>query len=255
MKKPLILILFLVSPLFGFEGPDYMLTGDLYIPNQKYFNLSCMPHKNSGVDAAFRNASLYGIKSLNWNYAGARAYSETGVFIATFRSYGIKNLYSTTTLSLLFQKTLFQRASFGLGYSRKEHTYGENSYKTSSDIFSFGAGASYRNYSLNISIDNLAFKKQEYDSNPELIMALNWQADKILNVYCSLFNDRRGKSRFTVGQDLVLYKSYMLKAGLISSPEVYFAGLEVVYKRIVFSYTYFDIGGLPDCSRLTLSYR
>ena len=255
MKRSLVLMLFIISPLFGFEGPDYMLIGDLHVPNQKYFNLSCLPHNNSGVDAIFRNASLYGINSLNWNYAGARVYSETGAFIASFRSYGIKNLYSSTMFSLLFQKVLFRQASFGFGYSRKEHNYGENLYKTSFDIFSFSAGASYKNYSLNVALDNLAFKKREYNNNPELVMAVNWQANKVLNIYSSFFNDSRKKSRFSIGQDLVLHKSYILKAGLLSGPEVYFIGFEIVYKHIVFGYTYYDIGGLPDCSRLTLSYR
>jgi hypothetical protein len=108
-----------------------------------------------------------------------------------------------------------------------------------------------------ISVGNLSLKRagKGYSDKPELIVSCFWPADEILSLYGAYYKDRLDKSRFLIGQKLELIKPLIIEAGLLSGPEIYFIGMEIIYKRFVFGYTLFDIGRLPNCSRLTLSYR
>ena len=139
MKKALILSLLISTAALAFEGPDFMLTGDLYIPHENKFNVAGIHHRGKGIEAAFQNASLYGISSLKWNWVGAYIFSETGEIGMIFRSYGINDLYSSTLFSVFINKSIFERTSLGLGYKREEYNYGDNLHKASTNIFSFNA--------------------------------------------------------------------------------------------------------------------
>ena len=254
MTKILVIVLLAVNITSGFEGPDFMLSGDLYIPRNKVFNLSSVPDGYSGVSAIFRSSSLYGIKSLNWTYAGVKINSETGTLAVSFRNYGYKELYSSTELLILLQKSVFKKASIGIGYSHKGYEYG-NDYKDDYDIFSLSTGVDIDPFSLSLSVVNLSIKKRDFNNNQEIVAAVNWKANKILNIYSLFYRDSRKHKRISIGQDLIVHESIVLNAGLISNPEIYYAGFEIVYNRLIFGYTFYSIGGLPDCARLTLSFR
>jgi len=254
--KTIILIILLLSALaFAMEGPDLILIGDLYVPQSNGFSLACNTYENRGVDVVLCNASLYNISSLNWIFAGANVHSRFGSLSVSFRDYGISELYKSTKLSLYLHKPVYKNISLGLGYSRKEYNYGDNFYNSASDVFSFGAGLKLRSISLSALIDNLTYKKQSFNNDSELCFSLCWQADDLLTFHALYFNDNRKHERLSFGQNLILAKQLNLKAGLLTCPDVYYAGFEIVYKSFVFGYTYFDIGGLPDCMRITLSYR
>ena len=37
--------------------------------------------------------------------------------------------------------------------------------------------------------------------------------------------------------------------------QVYYAGFEIVYKRLAIGYTFYDISALPNCSKFAVTYR
>jgi hypothetical protein len=251
-------VFFLLAPLaFCLEGPDFMLVGDYYIPADNGFSITTVPYDKTGFSAVFRNCLLYGIGSLNWIYSGVKVYSQFGSAGVIFRDYGIKKLYSSTDFSFFLQKSLWRKISIGVGYSHIGYSYGDNVYQSFSDIVSFGAGWRLMDINIAISVGNLSLKRagNEYSDKPEVIASCFWPAGEILSLYGAYYKDRINKSRFLIGQNLELIKPLIIKAGLLGGPEIYFVGMEIIYKRFVFGYTLFDIGRLPNCSRLTLSYR
>jgi len=255
MKKIILVLLLISASAYALEGPDFMLIGDLYVPQPNCFSFACNSCENQGIDVVFRNASLYKISSLNWIFAGASIHSKFGSLAVSFRDYGINELYKSTMLSLYLQKPVYNSIFMRLGYSRKEYSYGVNYYNSTSNVFAFGAGLKFRSFNLSAIIDNLAFKKESFNNNPELCFSLFWQADELLTFHAIYFNDNRKHDRLLFGQSFMLAKPLNFKAGILMKPDAYYTGFEIVYKRFVFGYTYFDIGGLPDCMRLTLSYR
>lgn len=256
--KIILAMLFLLMPVtFCLEGPDFMLVSDYYIPTDEGFNITPIPYDKAGFSAVLRNASLYGIGSLDWIYSGAKIYSQFGSIGVIFRDYGINDLYSSTVFTIFLQKSFWRKISIGAGYSHMAYNYGDNVYQISEDRISLGAGWRLRGFSITVSIDNRPVNKTKrgYSDKLELVAAGFWPADEILSLYGAYYKDRLDKSRFLIGQKLELLKPLVIEAGLLSGPEIYFIGLEVIYKRFVFGYTLFDLGRLPDCSRLTLSYR
>lgn len=256
--KLVLTILILLTPMaFCLEGPDFMLIGDYYIPTDNGFCITSKSYDKAGLSAVFRSASLYGVGSLNWVNGGARLYSQSGSVGVIFRDYGIDDLYSSTTFMIFLQKALWRKISVGAGYSNMAYSYGDDVYQISYDRISFGAGWSLQDFNIAVLVDNQSFNnnKNGYSGEMEFITAGSWSVNEILSLYGAYFKDNLDVNRFLIGQKLELVKPLIIEAGFLSGPEIYFIGLEIIYKRFVFGYTLFDIGGLPDCSRLTLSYR
>jgi hypothetical protein len=256
MRFALLISLVWIATAFSLEGPDLMLLGDQFAPDNKSMSLTSLPDSAFHVEAATRHAYLYGIKSLNWTYASARYDFKNNSAVIAFRSYGIDKLYQSSWYSIAARKSVIKKLSFGLGYTRNELVYGDNLLKISEDFIAIDAGANFDKFALRASAGNIALDKNNKKYNkPEYTAACFWQADSSLSVSCLLFNDKRDHNRLMITQNLAVHKSLIIIAGLISGPEVYYAGFEIVYKRFVFGYTFYAIGGLDDCSRLSLGYR
>jgi hypothetical protein len=255
MIKLPVIVLCCLSCALALEGPDYMMNADLYVPGSGSYNQTGSYIGKAGIAAIFRHASLYGINALKWEFAGIRISSRYGAASLAFRRYGVDDLYSAACFSMFISKALINKISAGVGYSRLDNKYGDGMAKLSANVFSIGIGASWDKFEASILTENLAFEKRSYSDNPEILAGLRWQANDILSIYGVYFNDGNNRNRVAIGQDLNLTESFWLNAGLFSNPEIYFAGIEMVYNRFHLGYTYFDIGGLPDCSRITLSVR
>ncbi|MCP4582618.1 MAG: hypothetical protein GY839_13495 [candidate division Zixibacteria bacterium] len=257
MTKAILISFLCYAISFSFEGPDLMLLGPDYVFEDKSINLVGTDSTGNGISASAAQASLYGIKSLDWTYVASRITKKGWSSAITFRSYGIKDIYMSSKYSIYLGKSVSRFLLVGLSYSHLTKTYGNNLYKSADDIFSIGLGLRYSELNLRAQIDNLKFDNSGDipDNKPEIIIAGNWQTEKSFSIYALLYNDPRDHSRLILGQNLELHNSANLIAGIISGPELYFAGIEMVYKRIVFGYTYFDVGGLGDCSKLTVTYR
>ncbi|OQX91659.1 MAG: hypothetical protein B6D58_06905 [candidate division Zixibacteria bacterium 4484_95] len=255
--KLVLMILILLTPVaFCLEGPDFMLIGDYYIPTGNGFCITAKSYDKAGLSTVFRSASLYGVGSLKWINSGVKLYSQFGSVGVVFRDYGINDLYSSTAFKIFLQKSLLWKISLGASYSHNAYIYGDDTYRSSHDEISFTAGWSLHDLNIAILIDNKSLNnKNGYSDELEFIISGCWSANEILSFYGVYFKDKLDKNRFLIGQKLELIKPLIIEAGFLSGPEIYFVGLEVVYKRLVFGYTFFDVGALPDCSRLTLSYR
>ena len=254
MKKAIIFILILCSGASAFDGADFMLNADLYNPLNGGFSFYSDCHNNS-MSAVFRNARLYDIKELDWSFIGARAGLAGNNLTICFRDYGVNKLYGSTVFSLALDRQLTAGLTAGLGYTRQAIEYGDGLVNQNYNLFCLKAGYRVTQVAFGASINNLSFSTRDYNNDPELTFSVGWQADEILNIFSVYHTDRNGHARFTLGQFLQLNDYVRINLGLLNSPEVYYAGFEVVYNRFVFGYTIFDIGGLPDCSLITLSYR
>jgi len=257
MRLALLISLVCVSMAIGLEGPDFMLIGEQFMPDYKSFNLICPYDSMSRIKATAQHGFLYGIKSLNWTYVSSKCNLRSYSAAIGFRSYGIEELYMSSWYFLSLRKTVFHKLSFGLGYSRVETTYGNNLFKDSDDFAFLNISAKFNDFALAAQISNWALndKRETYHDSPEYAASCSWQADSSLSVSCVIFNDKCDHNRLMVGQNLAVHKSLNLIAGIVSGPEIYYAGLEIICKRLVFGYNYYAVGGLDDCSKLSISYR
>jgi hypothetical protein len=257
MKKVFFLILILTVSTFAFEGPDIMLIGDLYLPSRGQFNLVLADSNTNGVGVFLSNALLYNISSLRWYYGGAIYHSKLGALGFCLRDYGIKNLYSATETRLFIQKLLLKKLTLGVGYLHDSYEYGDNLYRGGNDFLFANSAAYYGTLHFALQVDKIALNRKikSLDKRPELLTSLYWQADNILAFYASLYRNTEKRFRLRIGQDMQLVKPLTLNAGFLTEPQVYYVGLEIVYKRMEFGYTYYDIGDLPNSSRITISYR
>ncbi len=256
IRTSILLVLLLPLLAFCLEGPDLMLLGDCYIPGPGGFNLCSAEPQTGGMKLTLQNASLYDIRSLDWNYAGIRYSSGCWTIAGDFRMYGVNSLYESDQYQVMIHYLFVERLSIGAGYGRKELNFGDGLYKTSINILRFSSGFKLDNFSLDLTVDNIALNDDDKAvGDPEYLFSGAWPVYRELTVYSIYYRNPYKHDRFLLGQDLKLNKHLNINAGLISGPEVYFVGLEIVYKGLVFGYTYYDVAGLPDCSKLTLNYR
>jgi hypothetical protein len=257
MRNIVVLFLILTTIVFGLEGPDFMLLGDFYSPLKSGFNLVSSNSSDNPISAVFGNASLYGISSLRWYYGGAVYQAKYGSIGFCWRDYGIKNLYSSTEARLFIQKAVLKRLAVGIGYSHTRFEYGDNVYNAGNDYLFANAAAHSGDLGLFLQIDKIALNRRikSLDKRPEFILLFSWQAETIITFDASLYRDSQKRMRLRAGQDLQLAKPLTLSAGFLTGPQVYYFGLEFVYKRLAFGYTYYDVGDMPNCSKITMSYR
>ena len=257
MKSALAVIVICASLTAAFDGPDYMLYGDIYSTNRQSINLYSFADNNSYlIQADIQHASLYGISNLNWNLAIAKCANSCWSFTGVFRSYGINDLYMNSYYALHVSRSLFDIASLGLGFERKDRTYGDNLYSDFNNSLTTHAGIRYKDFDLNLTIARILFSEKEYyPHKPEIIGSVSWQADKAFLVSGQYYRNQNNHDRFLIGQDLKLNEFLTIKAGLLSAPEVYYAGFEIVYKRLAIGYTFYDISALPNCSKFAVTYR
>ena len=257
MKKIIIFILILYSVAYGMEGPDFMLIGRNYITDPHAFNMCSSSPEDNGFRISLDNASLYGINSLDWLYAGAGYSNRNWTFCSSFKSYGIDNLYESTAYSVIIHRQLISHLSLGAGLEHRQKTFGDNLCSHRSTSLSIDFGLKFSQVYFDAIISNLAIADHNklIDGDPESILSGNWLANDALTIYAAYYRDNRGHDRLMAGQDLLLHESFIINAGFLSSPEVYFFGVEVVYKRFKFSYNFYDISGLSDCSKVALSFR
>jgi len=256
MRLAFAISLIWAAATIGLEGPDLMFIGNQYMPENKSFSFTYPPIGATRIEATAQHGFVYGIKSLNWNYVSGRCdWKDYSANIA-FRSYGIDKLYLSSWYSISARKLFFHKFVLGLGYGRNETNYGDNLFKTSEDYMAIDAGFNLGNLAIAALAGNISLNKNnEISDKPEYLAACSWQADSSLSVNCLLYNDKRNHKRLIVNQNLAVHKSLNIIAGIISAPEIYYAGLEIVYKRFVFGYTFYAVGGLDDCSKLAISYR
>jgi hypothetical protein len=257
MNKVIIFVIVLYSAVCSMEGPDFMFIGRNYIADPHAFNICSSSPEDSGFRVSLDNASLYSINSLDWLYAGAGYSYRHWTFCGSFKSYGINNLYESTAYSIIIHRRLIPCLSLGAGVEHRQKTYGDNLYNHRSTSLSIDLGLKFSQVYFDAIISNLAIADHDklIDGDPESILSGNWLANDALTIYTAYYRDNRGHDRLMVGQDLSLHESLIINAGFLSSPEVYFFGVEIIYKRFKFSYNFYDISGLPDCSKVALSFR
>ena len=257
MKSALMIIVLSASLAAALDGPDFMLYSDIYATNGYSINLfSFAGENNCLVQAEFQHASLYGLNQLNWNLAAAKYANGRWNLAGVFRSYGIDDMYINSYFALHFSRRLFDIASIGIAFEREDRTYGDNLYSDSDNSLATHAGIKYDSFNFDLTAARILFKeKKYYPHNPEIIGSVSWQADKALLIFGQYYRNQNGHDRFLIGQDLKVNEFLMIKAGLLSAPEVYYAGFEIVYKRFAIGYTFYDISALPNCSKFTLTYR
>ena len=100
---------------FCLEGPDLMLTADLYDPGPGGFESVVKSRRAFTMAAVFRDASLYDIPDLDWSMAGIRA--ELADFRGYFyyRDYGIDDLYNSTHLEFRLERSVREHFMIGVG--------------------------------------------------------------------------------------------------------------------------------------------
>lgn len=233
-----------------------MLLGLHYTPAPNSFNLCASDYENDGLKISLQNASLYDINSLNWNYAGLSYSSGCWTITNTFRSYGINKLYESARYSTALHYLITERISIGAGYTHQEINYGDALYKTSLNILRFSTGLKLNSFNLDLSVDNITLNDEvNAVGDPEYFLSGSWRVYEELTVFSLYYRNPFKHDRFMFGQNLGINKHLNINAGIMSGPEVYFVGLEVVYKRLVFGYTYYDLAGLPNCSKTTVNFR
>lgn len=257
MRTVLLFILFISSLASAFEGPDYMLYGETYVANKNAINLySFSENDGSDIQATFQHASLYGINSLDWNFTLAKYSNSYWSVTGIFRDYGIANIYAAPTYSLNVSHLFFDRAALGIGFERAERTYGDNLYSDSDNALSLNSGITLTGLNFNLIIDQIQLNhKKYYAYNPEIVASACWYADNALTIFGLFYRNKSSHDRFLIGQNLRLNEILTINAGLLSGPEVYYAGFEIVYKRFAIGYTLYDISALPNCSKFYLTYR
>jgi len=256
IKRAFIAIFILSSAVFGLEGPDFMLLGTSCVPDPEFYNI-CSPESfNSGFELSLQNASLYDIDALDWNYAGLSYSDGCWKTAAVFRMYGVNDLYESTWYSVVLHRLFKEKYSIGIGYSRKDLDIGDGLYRQGFDIFRLSSGVKLNNFSVEIAVDNLAANDSDnVTGDPELFLSGDWQVYKELSVFSVYYRNPFKHDRFIFGQNLGLNEYMNISAGLISGPEIYFVGFEIVYKRLLIGYTYYDLAGLADSFKFTVSYR
>lgn len=249
-------ILLLCGTTAALEGPDFMLTNRIYSADDYYFSLLRQPTDNYNFDLTFEDASLYGLSSLKWNFVGARFDYGAASLSICYRTYGINDLYESPTFSVYAQKGLKRIFWIGAGLSRRDLCYGDNLYRTAQNMLLLGGGIKFARIDLSAYLENSSIlSKSLYSEKTEGLITASWLVQETLTFSLSVYSDRQHHQRIALGQYLGLTDQLAINAGLLSDPEIFFAGFEFIYRGFILGYTYYDIGGLPDCSKLTLAYR
>lgn len=256
MKKIILVSLFLSSYAIALEKPDFMLMGMNFIPEREAFNLCSSPTEDDGLKLSFQDASLYGIGSLRWMYAGLRYSYRCWTFGGAFRDYGINDLYESSDYALIIHRLFAERYSLGMGYTRSEKNFGDNFYRSSVNMLQFSAGVKLDPVNFDATIGNISLNDADnVNGDPEILLAGSWLANEALTILGLYYRNPYHHDRILLGQNLNLNRTIIISAGLMSSPEVYYVGFEIVYKSFVFGYTFYDLADLPNCTKVTVSYR
>jgi hypothetical protein len=257
MKNVMLCFALLWSVTYALEGPDFMLIGRRYLPALDSSEITTFSTNHNVLDIYFSNANLYDIKSLNWFYGEFDYHTYWGNFGLNFRDYGINDLYSSTRLDLSYSRPLIGRLSIGAGYVHDSHSYGDRLFRGANDYLSVNSVFSSGRLSFAGYLNDIPIHKgiKGYAYHPEIILSSYWQAEDILALYAIYYKDHENHSRLNLGQKLRIAGPLFLEAGLITSPQVYYLGTTIAYKRFAFEYAFYDFTQLPGCWSLALIYR
>ena len=256
MMRILLGLLLSFGTVTALEGPDFMLINKIYVADNRHFSLVRQPADSYEFDLAAENAALYGVSSLKWNFFGVRFDYRAASFSLYYRTYGIEDLYDAPIISAFLQKKVRRAISLGLGVSHRDLRYGNTIYRTTDNRLLIGGGIKFAKIEVTGFIESSSvFSKNQNSEKTEALLAGSWQAQETLTISFSVYSDRRRHQRIALGQYLGLTDQLAINAGLLSDPEIFYAGFEFIYRGFILGYTYYETGGLPDCSKLTLAYR